>query len=59
EIEHSLPEWAERLGQCRYNNCKHLQEPGCAIHAALEQGQIDQQRYAIWTDVISEQDHSR
>jgi ribosome biogenesis GTPase len=55
EIEHSFPEWADRLGQCRYHNCKHLQEPGCAVQAAIAESLIDPQRYAIWQDIMSEQ----
>jgi len=55
EIEHSFPEWAERLGQCKYHNCKHLQEPGCAIQLAIKQDVIDPHRYAIWQDIVNEQ----
>ena len=55
EIEHSFPEWADRLGQCRYHNCIHLQEPGCAIQAAISDSLIDPRRYAIWQEIISEQ----
>jgi ribosome biogenesis GTPase len=58
EIEHSLPEWADRAGQCRYHNCKHLQEPGCIIRAATDERRIDAYRYTIWQDLVSEQDRS-
>lgn len=54
EIEHSLPEWAVRLGQCRYHNCRHLHEPDCAIRRAAEQGDIDALRYRIWIDILGE-----
>jgi ribosome biogenesis GTPase len=58
EIENSLPEWADRAGQCRYHNCKHLQEPGCMIRAATDECMIDAYRYTIWQDLVSEQDRS-
>jgi ribosome biogenesis GTPase len=36
----------ERAGhECRFANCRHLQEPGCAVKAAVEDGSIDARRY--------------
>ena len=57
EIEHSLPEWTDRLGQCRYHNCRHLQEPDCVIRGATERGEIDSFRYQMWVDMLEEQTH--
>jgi ribosome biogenesis GTPase len=34
--------------QCRFNDCRHASEPGCAILAALERGDIDEARLARW-----------
>ena len=45
ELQHCFPEIAERFGQCRFADCSHLQEPGCAILAAVEAGDIDPGRY--------------
>jgi ribosome biogenesis GTPase len=33
------------ISECRFNDCSHQQEPGCAVRAALENGEIDQHRY--------------
>ena len=38
---------------CRFANCKHLREPGCAIKAAVENGQIDERRYESYRRTAS------
>jgi len=45
ELPTLYPEFAPYLGQCRFNDCLHLGEPGCAILAAIEQGTIGRERY--------------
>ena len=44
-IHGTFDEIAELSDQCRYNDCSHTQEQGCAILAALEDGIISQDRY--------------
>lgn len=46
-IEYGFPELRKLLGQCRFRDCHHQQEPGCAVHAAVEAGQFDARRYAV------------
>ena len=48
ELEHGFPELRQFSGQCRFRNCRHDREPGCAVRNALEAGTIDAQRYAIF-----------
>ena len=48
ELEHAFVEFRPFLGKCRFNNCKHLQEPDCAITGALETNQITPERLAIY-----------
>ena len=36
---------AERFGKCRFADCRHINEPDCAIRAATEAGEIDPERY--------------
>ncbi len=36
----AFPEIRNRLGQCRFHNCRHLKEPGCAVLAAAQAGEI-------------------
>jgi ribosome biogenesis GTPase len=45
ELEHCFPEFEEHLGSCRFQDCRHESEPGCAIKAAVESGQIQLRRY--------------
>lgn len=45
ELGHYFPEIRSRMNQCRFNNCVHQNEPGCAIEAALEAGKIAPTRY--------------
>ncbi|NBC48516.1 MAG: ribosome small subunit-dependent GTPase A [Gammaproteobacteria bacterium] len=40
ELEQGFPEFRPYLGGCRFNNCRHLEEPECAIQAAHKQGRI-------------------
>ncbi len=57
ELEHALIEFRPHLGKCRFNNCKHLQEPDCAIKQALTKGQISPERLAIYQLLRAEIEH--
>jgi ribosome biogenesis GTPase len=48
ELEHSFIEFRPYLGKCRFNNCKHLQEPDCAITFAVNTHKITPERLAIY-----------
>lgn len=50
----TLPDFVPHLGQCRFSDCKHLEEPDCAIRAALNQGEIHPSRYAFYRDLVRE-----
>lgn len=45
ELGHFFPEMRERMNDCRFNNCRHINEPGCAVLDALEHGGIAPSRY--------------
>lgn len=45
EIIRGFVEFKPFLGQCRFNNCKHLQEPNCALRAAVEEGKVSGSRF--------------
>ncbi|RMF50360.1 MAG: ribosome small subunit-dependent GTPase A [Anaerolineae bacterium] len=45
ELDGYFPEMRTRVHLCTYNDCAHLDEPGCAVRAALESGEIAQSRY--------------
>jgi ribosome biogenesis GTPase len=54
ELAGYLPDFREHAGQCRFYNCSHRHEPGCAVRAALERGEISPSRYRIYLELWSE-----
>lgn len=51
ELSHYFPEMRERLNDCRYNNCTHINEPGCAIKAVVQTGEIYEERYISYLNI--------
>lgn len=45
DLQYAFPDFAPYLGRCRYHDCAHLQEPDCAVRAALEAGDLEPSRY--------------
>ena len=45
----------ELASQCRFNDCQHDQEPGCAVLAAVESGELDPQRLERWRKLAAEE----
>lgn len=45
QLQLGFVEIAEQLGHCRFRDCKHEEEPGCAIQAAVDAGKIDEVRF--------------
>jgi ribosome biogenesis GTPase len=56
ELSHYFPEMRELINECRFNNCKHLNEPGCAVLRALEEGHIDEERYINYLSMLRNED---
>ncbi len=54
EISHYFPEMFGLLNQCRFFNCTHVHEPGCAVKTAVEQGEIPLTRYESYLSLIGE-----
>ena len=44
-LQYDFREFDEHLGKCRFLDCSHRQEPGCAVRAAVERGEIGESRY--------------
>lgn len=59
ELGHYFPEMRALLNQCKYHNCKHLKEPGCAVREAVEQGRISLTRYNSYVGIIEDEDNRR
>ncbi len=52
ELAHYFPEMRERLNECQFNNCIHLNEPGCAIKKAVVEGEIFEDRYISYCKIL-------
>lgn len=52
QLQHFFPEFAPYLGKCRFDNCRHLEEPGCAVVKAAAEKQISRRRYASYRDMM-------
>jgi len=44
-LQYAFPDFGAHIGQCRFDDCSHRREPGCAVRAALEAGEIEPTRY--------------
>jgi ribosome biogenesis GTPase len=51
ELSHFFPEMRDRMNTCRFNNCRHINEPGCAIVAAVEADEIALSRYESYLSI--------
>ncbi len=45
ELQYCFPEFRPYIGRCRFDDCAHLKEPGCAVREAMEQGRIHKSRH--------------
>lgn len=52
-------EFTEYEGKCRFNGCVHVNEPDCAVKAAVTEGKISELRYKIYTDMYNELKNKR
>lgn len=59
EISHYFPEMRQYLGECKFNNCLHVNEPGCRIIEALEEGDIYEERYISYLSMLEDYDSHR
>ncbi len=56
ELSHFFPEMRALMNQCRFNNCRHINEPGCAVMDAVEQQHIDASRYESYLSIYHNED---
>lgn len=52
ELSGYFPEMRERLNDCQFNNCLHVNEPGCAVKQAVIDGEIDEDRYVSYVNIL-------
>ena len=53
DIDHAFIEFRPYLGQCKFNNCRHLSEPGCAVLGGVAAGRINPRRLAAYQKLIA------
>lgn len=53
ELSHYFLDMQPYITQCQFNNCQHLDEPGCAVKAAVEAGDIDVDRYVSYATILA------
>lgn len=53
-MSHYFPEMRALLNECKFHNCQHLNEPQCAVKAAVESGEIAESRYRTYKDLMTE-----
>src|SRR5581483_9839669 len=54
DLEQAFVELRPLLGGCRFRDCRHIHEPGCAIAQAAERGEIDARRLASYRRIAAE-----
>lgn len=52
ELSHYFPEMRSILNDCRFNNCLHINEPGCAVKKAVAEKQISEERYISYVTIL-------
>ncbi len=52
ELSHYFPEMRALINECQFNNCLHVNEPGCAIKKALLEGYINPERYISYLNIL-------
>lgn len=52
ELSHYFPEMRALINDCQFNNCMHINEPGCAVKAAVNDGSINADRYVSYLSIL-------
>ena len=56
QVQFYFPEVEARIGECRYPGCSHVHEPGCAVRAAVDAGELDANRYDSYRRMVLGED---
>ena len=52
ELSHYFPEMRQIINECQFNNCLHINEPGCAVKQAVSEGKIYAERYISYCNIL-------
>lgn len=59
DVAHYFREIFEKSADCRYNNCTHTHEPGCAVREAVENHEISESRYASYLSILEDKNEDK
>jgi ribosome biogenesis GTPase len=59
EVSHYFPEIFKRSADCRFGDCTHTHEPGCAVLQALNDQQIAQSRYNSYLSILNDNEEGK
>ena len=59
QVAHYFPEIFRISDDCRFNNCTHTHEPGCAVLAAVERGEIAPSRFSSYLSILDEDPNNK
>jgi ribosome biogenesis GTPase len=59
ELSHYYPEMARLINDCQFNNCLHINEPGCAVKDAVINGTIHEDRYVSYVNILESIDETK
>lgn len=54
ELHFLYPELSSYIGNCKYDDCRHVKEPGCAVRSAVDEGKIHRWRYRSYVNQLKE-----
>ena len=52
ELGHFFPEMRALINDCQFNDCMHIEEPGCAVKAAVNEGKVSIDRYVSYRNIL-------
>ena len=52
ELSHFFPEMRRLITECQFNDCMHINEPGCAVKDAVNSGTISTGRYVSYLTIL-------
>ncbi len=59
ELAHYFPEMKALINDCQFNNCMHLNEPNCAVKAAVENNTISMDRYISYCNILESNEEKK
>ncbi len=59
EVGHYFKEIFRESANCKYGDCTHTHEPGCAVRHAIEEGRVSQSRYASYLNMLEDPDETK